>query len=247
MATDAEQVLGSRSEASARWLRALLSAGGIVAQLAPFALAFAVYLAVFLVMRPESTGDEPHYLLIAESIAYDGDVDVTNDYASRERTLRVTSQFPLPQVYQARIYTESGDLRPLHGVGLGAVLAPAVAFWGLTGARIAMLLIAALLADQLFRLLRDLRFRLRYRVLAWASVVFCLPGPSVREPGLPRATWRFVGRGLAANHYPRSTVTSGAGVRISRCSRARVAPCALPPAVARGASRARHRCLLRFA
>ena len=55
------------------------------------------------------------------------------------------------------------------------MLAPAIALGGLTGARIVMVLIAALLADQLFRLLRDLRFRRRYRLLAWSSVVFCLP------------------------------------------------------------------------
>ena len=175
MATEAEQVLGSRPEASGRRFGERLSVWGIVTQLAPFALAFAVYLAVFLVMRPETTGDEPHYLIIAESLAFDGDVSLANDYASRERVLRVVTQFPLPKLFQARVYTESGEVRPTHGVGLPAVLAPAVAVGGLTGARIVMLVIAALLADQLYRLLRDLRFRRRYRTLAWASVVFCLP------------------------------------------------------------------------
>ena len=38
-----------------------------------------------------------------------------------------------------------------------------------------MLFVAALLADQLFRLLRDLRFRRRYRVAAWVAVVGCSP------------------------------------------------------------------------
>ena len=52
---------------------------------------------------------------------------------------------------------------------------PAVGLGGLTGARLVMVLIAALLADQLYRLLRDLRLRRRYRVLAWAAAVFCLP------------------------------------------------------------------------
>jgi hypothetical protein len=38
-----------------------------------------------------------------------------------------------------------------------------------------MVLIAALLADQLYRLLRDLRLRRRYRLPAWVAAVFCLP------------------------------------------------------------------------
>jgi len=151
------------------------SSWSVAAQLAPFVLAFAVYLAAFLAMRPDTAGDEPHYLLVAESIAYDGDVDLVNDYASRERTLRVVNVFPLDPAPHAAHYNGTGQLRPVHGVGLSALLAPAVAVGGLTGARIAMVLVAALLAEQLFRLLRDLRFRRRYRYPAWVAAVFCLP------------------------------------------------------------------------
>ena len=175
MAIKSEQTLSSPSAAAVPRLHERSSLWGVLAQLAPFTLAFAVYLAVFLVMRPASTGDEPHYLLAAESIAYDGDVDLTNDYASRDRTLRVVNVFPLDHNMQAADYTGSGKLRPVHGVGLSVVLAPAVALGGLTGARIAMVLIAALLADQLYRLLRDLRLRRRYRALAWIAAIFCLP------------------------------------------------------------------------
>ena len=150
-----------------------ISVWGLVAGLIPFAVAFAVYLFVFLEIRPDTTGDEPHYLITAESIAYDLDVDLRNDYASAERVLRVVNVFPLGP--DAFVYKESGELRPFRGVGLPAVLAPAVRIGGLTGARLMMVLIAALLADQLYRLLRDLRLRWRYRVLAWAAAVFCLP------------------------------------------------------------------------
>ena len=150
-----------------------VSPWGLVAGLIPFAAAFAVYLVVFLEIRPGATGDEPHYLITAESIAYDGDVDLRNDYASAERVLRMVNVFPLGP--DAFVYKDSGELRPFRGVGLPAVLAPGVALGGLTGARIVMVLIAALMADQLYRLLRDLRLRRRYRVLAWGAAVFCLP------------------------------------------------------------------------
>ena len=175
MATEVEPNLRSHPGGEVRPLRESLNGWGVIALVAPFALALAAYLAVFLYMRPDVTGDEPHYLLVAESIAYDGDVELTNDYASRDRTLHILPFFPLGPHLHAADYKGSGELRPLHGVGLSAVLAPAVAVGGVTGARLVMVLIAALLADQLFRLLRDLGFRRRYRILAWASVVFCLP------------------------------------------------------------------------
>jgi hypothetical protein len=143
--------------------------------LAPFLVAFVVLFTAFAVMQPDTTGDEPHYLMAAQSLAFDGDLDVTNDYASRERTLRVTPSFPLEQFRHAADLDGSGKLRPLHGVGLSVLLAPAVGIGGLRAAQGAMVLIAALLADQLFRLLRDLRLRRGARTAAWIAVVACSP------------------------------------------------------------------------
>ena len=152
-----------------------LSIGDVAAFVVPFVLALAVYLAAFFAIRPHVTGDEPHYLLVAQSIAYDGDVELTNDYASRDRTLRILDFFPLGPTPHASDYKDTGELRPLRGVGLPALVAPGVALGGLTGARLVMVLIAALLADQLYRLLRGLGFRRRDRNVAWVAVVFCLP------------------------------------------------------------------------
>jgi hypothetical protein len=203
MAADLEQALDSRPAPPLSRLGDRVSVRGVVYQLAPFVLAFAVYLAVFLAMRPEATGDEPHYLMAAQSIAYDGDLDLTNDYASRERTRRVTNQFPLDTYHQAVEYTGSGKLRPVHGGAMAAVLAPAVAIGGLTGARIMMILIAALLADQLFRYLRDLGFRRPFRLLAWSAVVLCLPilpFTSQIYPELPAALLVLVALRVMLSH-----------------------------------------------
>jgi hypothetical protein len=174
MATDVEQRV-PRVATRSQGLRGRVSPIALLRQLAPFVLALAALTAAFLAMRPDTTGDEPHYLLVAESIAFDGDLDLTNDYASRERTLRVTTSFPLDPFRHAADYDDSGRLRPLHGVGLSALLAPAVGLGGLTGARLLMVLIAALLADQLLRLLRDLKLKRRYRIAAWVAVVGCSP------------------------------------------------------------------------
>jgi hypothetical protein len=196
MATEVEPKLGSRLGGHVRAVRECAASAGVNVLLVPFALAFAAYLAVFLFTRPDVTGDEPHYLLVAQSIAYDGDVELTNDYASRERTLRVLPFFPLGPHLHAADYTGSGELRPLHGVGLSALVAPGVAVGGLTGARLVMVLVAALLADQLYRLLRSLGFRRRYRALAWIAAVFCLPilvFSSQIYPELPAALLVVVG------------------------------------------------------
>jgi hypothetical protein len=174
MATSLERELGPGPSTRIQTLRGL-SLWRVVGWIAPLAIAFVAYLAVYDAMNPVTTGDEPHYLLVAESIAFDGDVDLRNDYASRERTLRVVNVFPLDYNVQAAVYKDSGELRPLHGVGLPALLAPAVGIGGLTGARVVMVLIAALLAHQLYLLLADLRLRRRYRIAAWISVAFCMP------------------------------------------------------------------------
>jgi hypothetical protein len=141
----------------------------------PLLLSFAVYLVAWLLMDLETTGDEPHYLLATGSLVYDGDVDLTNDYASAERTAAVEPAFPIDSPHAFR-YEESDALIPLHGIGFSALLAPGFAVGGLVGARVEMIVLAALLADQLFRFLRQLGIaRRRYAALAWAAVVFCLP------------------------------------------------------------------------
>src|SRR5262245_38368124 len=152
-----------------------LSIRRVAATIAPLLVAFAVYGTVYHVMHPTATGDEPHYVLVAESIAYDGDVSLANDYASRSRTLRAVGFFPLGPPPHAAVYKKSSELRPVHGVGLSALIAPAVALGGVKAVRWLMVLIAALFAQQLYLLLRDLRFPARFRIAAWIATVFCLP------------------------------------------------------------------------
>ena len=86
-------------------------------QLGPFVLALVVYVAAFYVMQPDITGDEPHYLVAAQSIAYDGDLDLTNDYASRDRTFGVFGIAPFGPDIHAADYRDSGQLRPVRGIG----------------------------------------------------------------------------------------------------------------------------------
>ena len=68
------------------------------------------------------TGDEPHYLAIAHSIAFDGDLDLANNYGASE---------PLVGggVLQAEAHVlpgVNGIARPVHDIGLPLVFAPFV-------------------------------------------------------------------------------------------------------------------------
>lgn len=66
------------------------------------------------------TGDEPHYLVIAHSVAFDADLDLSNNY--REATL-IADGLLLPESHAVE---HAGRLRPVHDVGMPIVLAPVV-------------------------------------------------------------------------------------------------------------------------
>ena len=66
------------------------------------------------------SGDEPHYLIIAHSLAFDHDLDLTNDYADATVITSGTLQ-PGPHAE-----TSHGLLRPVHDIGMPLLFAPIV-------------------------------------------------------------------------------------------------------------------------
>ncbi|MFQ5743273.1 MAG: hypothetical protein ACE5HV_06750 [Acidobacteriota bacterium] len=69
---------------------------------------------------PAPSGDEPHYLLVAHSIWYDGDLDLADDYASRAY-LPYHQEFIFPHAKPGRV---AGRRYSMHGVGLPLLLLP---------------------------------------------------------------------------------------------------------------------------
>jgi len=66
-----------------------------------------------------ASGDAVHYLIVAHSVAFDGDLDVANDYADPARLLNDPhDRHALPG--------RNGVLRPVHDVGLPVLAAPFV-------------------------------------------------------------------------------------------------------------------------
>jgi hypothetical protein len=83
-------------------------------------------------------GDEPHYLLAAQSIVEDGDLDVKNQYAARDY-----SRF-YPYELDPHGRETEGRLHEPHGAGFPLLIAPAYAVGGATAVELFVAAIAAL-------------------------------------------------------------------------------------------------------
>ncbi len=134
--------------------------------LVPFLVCLAAGTALALHWLPlqAPVGDEPHYLLMADSLLHDADLDLANQY----RTLA-------PELdLHAQDYWNDGRLYPMHQPGVPALVAPGYALGGRGGAAAVILLVwsgmGALLLNWLRRTLSP-----RAAWLAWAGVMFTMP------------------------------------------------------------------------
>ena len=66
------------------------------------------------------SGDEPHYLAIAHSIAFDGDLDLANNYGANEPLIAGGGLVAENHVHEGT----GGVVRPVHDVGLPLLFAP---------------------------------------------------------------------------------------------------------------------------
>src|SRR5438445_6548952 len=96
-------------------------------------------------------GDEPHYLMVADSLLRDHDVSLERDYADG----RYRSFHPGDLAPHYRVRGRHGEIFSLHAVGLSVLVLPAYAAGGYPAASFFMALLAALLAREV-------------RELAWA-------------------------------------------------------------------------------
>ncbi|MGI9100003.1 MAG: hypothetical protein ACR2H2_16175 [Solirubrobacteraceae bacterium] len=83
-------------------------------------------------------GDEPHYLLTAESIVSDGDLDLRDEYAAR------AYRDWYPYVLDRHGRLTNGQANEPHGAGFPLLIAPAYALGGPLAVQLLMAAIAAL-------------------------------------------------------------------------------------------------------
>jgi len=126
-------------------------------------LSFVVYFAATEHLFPTAgwpSGDEPYYLLIAHSLVHDHDFELSNNFANKDYLA----------FYPGDLFPrhESVTTRPLlvskHSLGLPVLIAPAYAVAGWQGAAHTLNLFGALLAVNIFLLVRE---TVRSERLAW--------------------------------------------------------------------------------
>lgn len=148
------------------------------ASLLVFCTCLVVYLALYLFvpagkgMETRTIGDEPHYLVMAESILRDGDLSLANNYASRGYQ---------KEGYHAGVVLEPhvtagrhGRVVPWHQVLTSLVILPGYAAAGARGAGATMALVMSVAA--LFTFLVLGKFAAR-RTAAFVTLFFFLTYP----------------------------------------------------------------------
>lgn len=136
-------------------------------------LPFGFYLALipWSIQERAPDGDEPWFLLVTHSIAYDFDLDLANNYRNQD-SLAFMPRAIEPQPGDPE--TSDGTIRSRHGGVLQAVMAPAYRLGGRAGA---MVVIAALAALGAWLLLDLTAFSpdARARLAAYATFSFGAP------------------------------------------------------------------------
>ncbi len=121
----------------------------------PSAVFFWLPLVVYLSLQPwmaehrQPDGDEPYYLLLSHSLAYDFDTELANNYAA-EDSQRFMDRALEPQPGDPR--GAGGEVRSRHAPLLPLLLAPAYRIGGRPGAMTMMAILTAALAWMFLRL-----------------------------------------------------------------------------------------------
>ncbi|HEX9190217.1 MAG TPA: hypothetical protein VGB87_24280, partial [Vicinamibacteria bacterium] len=177
-----------------------VAAGGIRlprALFLPLAFAALVVAAGRSHVRVGPQGDEPHYLMVAESLLRDGDLALERDYAER----RYAPFHDTPLAPHFRVRGLGGVVYSLHAVGLSVLVLPAWALAGYAGVTVFMALLAAFLALEVRSWVRELTGRSGLADAAgWVAVL--------SPPLLPYA-------GLAFTEVPAALAVS-LGLRLGR-------------------------------
>jgi hypothetical protein len=96
-------------------------------------------------------GDEPHYLMVADSLLRDGDVSLEDDYAQG----RYRAFHPRPLQPHYRVRGKGGEIYSLHAVGLSLLILPAWALGGYAAVSLFMAALATLVAREARALVED--------------------------------------------------------------------------------------------
>ena len=143
----------------------------------PTAVIFAISLAIYAACGLRSLGDrglggdEPHYLVITQSLLADHDLDITNNHEQRD--YKAFYDGPLSPDFLRRGLHE--EIYSIHAPGLAVFLLPAFAVAGATGAVLFVALLGALTAAAVFDAARAATGRPVSALAAWMAVSLTVP------------------------------------------------------------------------
>ena len=136
------------------------------------AIAAAIFLGAAWRMAPVLPGgDEPHYLIITQSLLKDGDLRIENNHQRRDFLAYTSHELKPDYLRRGR----DGAIYSIHAPGLPAVVAPAFALGGYAGVNIFLSLVSALGAALVWHACRRLTNDPRAAWFGWASVALTTP------------------------------------------------------------------------
>jgi hypothetical protein len=128
------------------------------------------------------TGDEPHYLTIAQSIGNDLDVNLENQYMT-DKTYR--SFYPVELPYES-LHTAIGKdgkgMYSNHNAGVSFLMAPFLKVGGRLGVGLLMNALCAILGTFLFLFLRHIKISVQTSV--FTSIIFSITSPVLMSSSL---------------------------------------------------------------
>lgn len=105
--------------------------------------------------RIRPTGDEPHYLMISESIRKDGDFDLKNNYEEDRNTKKIIG----PVDVENHTTPKDGKLYSIHSIGTSCLTLIGYSIFGITGARISLALLAGIIPFYFISWVKSFIFR----------------------------------------------------------------------------------------
>jgi hypothetical protein len=116
-------------------------------------------------------GDEPHYLVITQSLLYDGDLKIENNHARRD----YQSYFPGTIRPDYFVRGQNREIYSVHAPGLSAIAAPAFALGGYPGVVVFLIVVASLGIGLVWKLAYDLTRHASAASYAAAAVAVATP------------------------------------------------------------------------
>src|SRR5262249_14715314 len=119
------------------------------------------------------TADEPHYLLLTDSLVFDHDFDLANNYLAGD--YKKYYPFTIPTSDHHSLHNTKGEEVPIHDVGLSILLVPCYAIAARRGAMLEVNVFSAILALGIFELALIFDVSRRAALVGWSLFAFTSP------------------------------------------------------------------------